>query len=159
MIVAKSKETTVIPAIAHEYTHLILAKLEIPNEYNYLEEGLARKIQRDISIKYKEKLNNLLFEYDILNYDVGEMKSVYKWICDLLEKEPRKELLKVKARETDWIEKRYYNNHDKPTPHAIGNTTFKIMQEINYEVASYEASQFAKIFLSEKAYLKIISTN
>lgn len=135
----KEKRSEVIPTIGHEYAHCVQAQSDlgpsIDYEFDIFREGHARGVERYISNKYKDKEGNEEFFDGILDMTVGEMKSVYVWMCKKLGIKPKESLLKTRT-SRDFDEKGHRVLRREPTSHAIGNTLFCL----------YEATKGSSIY-------------
>jgi len=124
----KEKSVNLIPVIAHEYTHHIQFKKDfVAKEDSMFMEGHARGVQRYIAKTYREKEDNDAFLYDILNWDVGEIKSAYIWACKKIKNPIRKSLLRI-GTSRDIDEKICRITERNPTEHALGNAFFSIYE-------------------------------
>lgn len=118
-----------IPELVHELTHHILHS-NYPEHDGFLQadgkafnEGLARGVERRLSQKYASKEGNEAFEYVATDVTVGELRSVYRFLCSLLGKECREELLAVEA-SNDYDEAR----KGKPSHWAIGTANYALRE-------------------------------
>lgn len=117
----------IIPVFAHEYTHFIQHEKDFHNNISMLLEGHARGIQRIISDRYAIKEDNPKYLVGIINMDLAEYKSVYNYVCHKTGKEPRSELSE-KVSLSDYLEEKAYHSLGFPSPHALGNTLFSLME-------------------------------
>lgn len=140
-----------INTLMHEYTHHVqnVKKLDFSAplpvsifsadtnlEYSIRIEGHARGVTRWLANTYREREDNSAFLYMPLNYTVGELKSVYAWMCSQLGLAGRSCLLSTKT-EIDKIEYNSWVELGRPTPHAFGSAVF-LMLETKYSSNLYK---------------------
>lgn len=127
----RTVRTYLIPAAAHEYTHDVQQRNGIlRKECSIFNEGQARGIERQLAEMYRDGEDNEAFLYGVLDRDICEIKSVYRWVCKKLGKQPRESILKTKSsRDGDESFRRFIMR--KPTSHAIGNSLFSIYEASN----------------------------
>jgi len=128
----KTPSTIIKTVAAHEYTHYIHG-LTIQNELKYrkhasLFEGHAIGVQKAAARHFRDKYDNESYMFHIFERSVGELKSTYLWICDKLEKEPNKNIKKIKSR-YDSNEKVFKFFHKSPSNHSAGNSIFSLAEE------------------------------
>ncbi len=124
----RTPRTVLIPTAAHEYTHHLQGREGI-KEWKYIifMEGHARGVQKHVSEDYMRREDNEAFLYNVLDYTVGEFKSVYSWMCKKFGQQQKNSLLKTKT-SRDLDESLCRLIFKKPTFHAIGNALFSIYQ-------------------------------
>lgn len=129
--VIKDKLTIIIPQMAHEYTHHVQNKLwgdsRLESSLKIFEEGYARGVQRYVSGLYAKSEDNEAFLYDSLEYDVAELKSVYKKLCRKLEEKIEPLFYSIQSSKDDQ-EQRYRKEFKRTSPLAIGNTFFMLLE-------------------------------
>lgn len=141
----KMPETILRPVFAHEYTHHLQHLTHDEGNpssfrgYSAFIEGHARGVQRAASHHFREKHDNESYLWSITDTDVGELKSVYQWVCKKTKREPNKKLMTVakSCRDTDETIKRYMPFSFQPTAHAIGNSLF-LMAEKKHGTGIYK---------------------
>lgn len=138
--------------LVHEYTHHVLHAGGIPlslfsnlsalGEDAYLEsriltEGHARGVSRWLAAMYREREDNPAFLYLPLNYTVGELKSVYIWMCHHLGLQGYSSLFSTRT-EVDKVESDSWHESGMPTPHAFGSAVF-LLFEAEYGSGLYKS--------------------
>ena len=136
VILEKTPRTELIPAMGHEYTHHVqldegvIDKGGHHGKYLIFKEGHARGVERHLSEDYREREDNEAFLYHILNRNIREFKSAYVWMCSMLSKPVRDNLLRTKAL-LDNYEYRILSSKRKPSLHATGNALFSIYEALH----------------------------
>ncbi len=128
---AKAPKESLVSLFAHEYTHYLQHQLLfspekiIFSQYRPFTEGHARGVQRNIGIIYQQREGNDAFIWENSNYDVSELKNVYRWLCRLAGKKVSSSLMSIKTTK-DQANTFYLTIYKEPTPHALGNSLMLI---------------------------------
>ncbi|GEM_PF-2555441 len=152
----KNSKANLLPTMGHEYAHHIQRKIlfagvhDFEKNYSIFSEGISRGVQRHVSKIFKEKEDNEAFLYEILNYNVEEMKRLYPIMCYAFGIEPQQSLLKAK----NFIEKHYFENNEPNRYlandyHAIGNSLFYVL-EIKFGSSIYKDAIKGDVSFLEK---------
>ncbi|MCX6710249.1 MAG: hypothetical protein NTV63_04870 [Candidatus Woesearchaeota archaeon] len=125
---------------AHEYTHYLQQKSGIMGKFSgglyFFEEGHALGVQREIGKQYSEKTGNK--EYVRRNSDctLGELKSVYFWMCrELNENRTKFSYLMPTSNERE--EFSLMMDLGTPSNHATGNAFF-LIKELTHGIGIYK---------------------
>ncbi len=125
----KTPRESLVTDFAHEYTHHLQHQFpkqrSISAEYVPFMEGHARGVQRNIGERYRQREENDAFIWGNLNYDVSELKSVYRWLCKIAGKKVSSSLLSTRTPH-DGANAVYLALYKEPTPHALGNALMLI---------------------------------
>lgn len=125
----KEPRTLLIPIIAHKYAHHVQKKKGLGSFLSRkltAREGQARSVQRQVSRDYAEKEDNPAFSILYSQaYDLPELLTVKSWLCNKLR---GMELPKVFFNPIVAANHFYLQKYRKPTPHALGNAFFSILE-------------------------------
>lgn len=130
--IIRENKQSLIQSIGHEYSHylqdvFLSERCILKEKYNVFIEGHARGVQRYLADLYREREDNEVFLYECSDWVVGELKSAYKWICQMSGKSPKSNLV---ATESSIDKTEIYHCLIKkiPTIHALGNTLFSLYE-------------------------------
>ncbi len=126
----KEPRGSLIPVLAHEYTHHVQKHkfLFLP----YLLEGQARSVQRHISGVYTERENNPTFlSHNLMHFDLPELKVAYLWLCQKHDIAPKIYLCQPQTKKEKQylrIAEKFKEKNTKPNYHMMGNAFFSVLE-------------------------------